>query len=91
MKDKSNHKSRITFRVTPEEYAALRYIAGREGFGTVSAVVRTILECRLRVIMDIAHERIGPHEVGDEIRDMFSNYEGDGERLQYPSDINGRK
>lgn len=91
MKGKSNHTTRVTFRVTAEEYAALEYIARRDGFGTVSAVIRTILESRLQVIRDIISERVSPCQVGDEIREMFSNYESDGERMQYPSDINGRK
>lgn len=69
----------------------MRFIASRDGFGTVSSVVRTLLECRLRVLMDIAASGNTGDGIGGEIRDMFSNYESDGGRMQYPSDINGRK
>lgn len=87
---KDNHSLRITFRVTPEEYSALKYIAGRDGFRSVSDVVRTVMKSRLKVIMDIARARLTPDDIGDEIREMFRNCEEDGRNTAFPPNINRR-
>lgn len=88
---RNNHTVRITFRVTPEERAALEELARRKGFGgNVSKVVRNLLRVRVRLVRELLRERRGGNSVGDEIREMFRSYEDDGRGMSWPPDINKR-
>lgn len=91
MTRKPNHNIRVTFRVSQEEYDMYRKIASDKGFGSVSSVIRHILQCRISVLRRLVRQcRISPDTIGDEIRQMFSNYEESGRGMEYPSDINKR-
>lgn len=91
MPKKSKHSVRITFRVTPEESAILKRLARSRGYSSISDVVRNILRVRLHIIRELLDDgKVTPCEIGDEIRDMFRTYEEDGQRREFPSDINRR-
>lgn len=66
-------------------------LARSKGFKSVSAVIRDILRCRVSVLRRLLRERdINPQSIGDEIQQMFSNYEERGREREYPSDLNRR-
>lgn len=91
MPSKPHRSIRVTFRLTPEENDALRVLAERKGYGSVSAVVRELLRCRLAVVRELLEaEMLKPSDIGAEIRQMFGNYEDDGRDIAFPSDVNRR-
>lgn len=91
MSRKSNHNIRVTFRVSQEEYDMYLKLAKRKGFRNVSSVIRNLLQCRNTILKKILREqRMTPTDIGDEIHQMFRNYEDDGRKNAYPLDINRR-
>lgn len=91
MTKKSNHNIRVTFRVSQEEYDMYLRLAKSRGFRNVSAVIHNLLQCRITILKKILKEqRVNPTTIGDEIHQMFCNYEESGRDKEYPSDINRR-
>ena len=82
---------RITFRVSQEDYDIYKRLAKSRNYNSVSAVVRNLLQCRITILKKILKEqRLNSTSIGDEIHQMFCNYEETGRNKEYPPDLNRR-
>lgn len=82
---------RITFRVSQEDYDIYKRLARSRNYNSVSAVVRNLLQCRITILKKILKEqRLNSTLIGDEIHQMFCNYEETGRNKEYPPDLNRR-